>query len=209
MTIQLLKIRVKYINIVYFVLVISIIGSITTFTTSAGILSLVNPVLGEEKEEGKDSNNIKNMLQQQKQKLSLNNDKVKVEFAKKDKSDSVLNDNNCKSNKVLKGASNKKDLKILSECENAVGKVKHVQEMPDGDYKFLLKLDKEYKSLLNKDNKKKTGGNLVVEIVPKDQDSKYVELPDKGDKVEVWGAWVIDKPKGWNEIHPAWKVIVN
>jgi hypothetical protein len=57
--------------------------------------------------------------------------------------------------------------------------------MPDGDYKFLLKLDKEYKSLLNKDNKKKTGGNLVVEIVPKDQDSKYVELPDKGSNVEV------------------------
>ena len=39
--------------------------------------------------------------------------------------------------------------------------------MPDGDYKFLLKLDKEYKSLLNKDNKKNTDGNLVVEIVPK------------------------------------------
>ena len=103
----------------------------------------------------------------------------------------------------------KKDLKILSECENATGKVKHVQEMPDGDYKFLLKLDKEYKSLLNKDNKKKTDGNLVVEVVPRDQDSKYVELPDKGDNVEVWGAWVIDKPKGWNEIHPAWKVIIN
>jgi hypothetical protein len=57
--------------------------------------------------------------------------------------------------------------------------------MPDGDYKFLLKLDKEYKSLLNKDNKKKTGGNLVVEIVPKDQGSKYVELPDKGSNVEI------------------------
>jgi hypothetical protein len=119
-----------------------------------------------------------------------------------------LDNNNCKSNKVLKGASNKKDLKILSECEKAVGKVKHVQEMPDGDYKFLLKLDKEYKSLLNKDNKKKTGGNLVVEIVPKDQNSKYIELSDKGDKVEVWGTWIIDEPKGWNEIHPAWKVIV-
>jgi len=73
----------------------------------------------------------------------------------------------------------------------------------------FLKLDKEYKSLLNKDSKKKTDGNLVVEIVPRDQDSKYVELPDKGDNVEVWGAWVIDKPKGWNEIHPAWKVIIN
>jgi hypothetical protein len=81
--------------------------------------------------------------------------------------------------------SNKKDLKILSECEKVVGKVKHVQEMPDGDFKFLWKLNKEYKSLLNKDNKKKTGGNLVVEIVPKDQNSKYIELSDKGDKVEV------------------------
>ena len=207
MTIKLLKIKVKYIHIIYFVLVISIIGSLTTFTTSMGLLSLVNQVLAEEKEV-EDSKNMKNNMLQQ-QKPSINNDKIKVEFAKKDKSSSVLDDNNCKSNKVLKGASNKKDLKILSECENAVGKVKHVQEMPDGDYKFLLKLDKEYKSLLNKDNKKKTGGNLVVEIVPKDQDSKYVELPDKGDKVEVWGAWVIDKPKGWNEIHPTWKVIVN
>ena len=189
-------------------LVISIIGSLTTFTTSMGVLSLVNPASAEVKQVEK-SPNAKNLLQQQKQESSVINDKVNVEFAKKDKSDSsVLDDNNCKSNKILKGASNKKDLKILSECENAVGKVTHVQEMPDGDYKFLLKLDKEYKSLLNKDNKKKTGGNLVIEIIPKDQDSKYIELPDKGDKVEVWGAWVIDKPKGWNEIHPAWKVIV-
>jgi hypothetical protein len=198
----------KYIHLIYFMLVISIIGSLTTFTTSMGVLSLViNPVLAEEKQVEK-SQDMKNIVLEDKQESHLNNDKVNVEFAKKDKSDSDLDNNNCKSNKVLKGASNKKDLKILSECEKAVGKVKHVQEMPDGDYKFLLKLDKEYKSLLNKDNKKKTGGNLVVEIVPKDQDSKYIELPDKGDNVEVWGAWVIDKPKGWNEIHPAWKVIV-
>ena len=79
-----------------------------------------------------------------------------------------MDNNNCKSNKVLKGASNKTDLKVISECEKAVGKVKHVQEMPDGDYKFLLKLDKQYKSLLDKDNKKKTDGNLVVEVVPRD-----------------------------------------
>ena len=197
----------KYIHLIYFMLVISIIGSLTTFTASMGILSLVNPVLAEEKQVEK-SQGMKNIELQDKRELHINNDKVNVEFAKKDKSDSDLDNNNCKSNKVLKGASNKKDLKILSECEKAVGKVKHVQEMPDGDYKSLLKLDKEYKSLLNKDNKKKTGGNLVVEIVPKDQDSKYIELPDKGDKVEVWGAWVIDEPKGWNEIHPAWKVIV-
>jgi hypothetical protein len=208
MTIETIKVMQKYIHLIYFMLVVSLIGSLTTFTTSMGILSLViNPVLAEEKQVEK-SQDMKNIMLQDKRELHINNDKVNVEFAKKDKSDSDLDNNNCKSNKVLKGASNKKDLEILSECEKAVGKVKHVQEMPDGDYKFLLKLDKEYKSLLNKDNKKKTGGNLVIEIVPKDQDSKYIELPDKGDNVEVWGAWVIDKPKGWNEIHPAWKVIV-
>ena len=157
----------KYIHLIYFILVISIIGSLTTFTTSMGILSLVNPVLAEEKQVEK-SQDMKDLVLQDKRELHINNDKVNVEFAKKDKSDSGLDNNNCKSDKVLKGASNKKDLKILSECEKAIGKVKHVQEMPDGDYKFLLKLDKEYKSLLNKDNKKKTGGNLVVEIVPKD-----------------------------------------
>ena len=172
----------KHIHIIYFVLVISIISSLIIFTISTGILLGVNPVFAEEKE---------------------------VKFAKKDKSNSEIDNNNCKSEKVLKGASNKKDLKILSECEKATGKIKHVQEMPDGDYKFLLKLDKEYKSLLNKDNKKKTDGNLVVEVVPRDQDSKSVELPDKGDRVEVWGSWVEDKPKGWNEIHPTWKVIIN
>ncbi len=172
-----------HINIIYCMLAISVTSSLLiVFSTSTKMLPLVHPALAEEKE---------------------------VDFAKKDKPSFVLDANNCKSEKVLKGASNKKDLKILSECEKAIGKVKHVQEMPDGDYKFFLKLDKEYKSLLNKGNKKQTDGNLVIEVVPRDQDSKYVELPDKGDNVAVWGAWVIDKPKGWNEIHPAWKVIVN
>ena len=194
----------KYINILYFMLVISITGSLITWYTSTELLSIINHAFAEDE----DSKNMKNVSQQKQESSTDKNNKINVEFAKKEKSESDLDDNNCKTSKILKGASNKKDLKILSECEKAVGKVKHVQEMPDGDYKFFLKLEKEYKSLLNKDNKKKTGGNLVVEIVPKDQDSKYVELPDKGDNVEVWGAWVIDKPKGWNEIHPAWKVTV-
>jgi hypothetical protein len=60
---------------------------------------------------------------------------------------------------------------------------------------------------LNKINKKKTVGYLIVEIVPKDQkNNKDVIKPKTGDKVDVWGAWVTDKPKGWHEIHPAWKV---
>ena len=34
-----------------------------------------------------------------------------------------------------------------------------------------------------------------------------VDLPNNGDEVPVWGAWANDKPNGWNEVHPAWKVV--
>ena len=115
-------------------------------------------------------------------------------------------DGNCRTGDVLAGASNKKDLKILSKCEEVIGTVKHTKKMNDGDYKFALKVRDQYKDLLNKINKKKTGGYLIVEIVPKDQDNKNVIKPKTGNKVDVWGAWVTDKPKGWHEIHPAWIV---
>lgn len=115
-------------------------------------------------------------------------------------------DGNCRTGDVLAGASNKKDLKILSKCEEVIGTVKHTKKMNDGDYKFALKVRDQFKDLLNKINKKKTGGYLIVEIVPKDQNNKNVIKPKTGDKVDVWGAWVTDKPKGWHEIHPAWIV---
>jgi hypothetical protein len=114
---------------------------------------------------------------------------------------------NCKTGNVLSGASNEKDLRVLSECQDAIGVVKHTKKMDDGDYKFFLDVDKKYDFLLNDKNREKTDGFLVVEIVPKDQDTAGVHLPKTGDQVHVWGAWVTDKPKGWHEIHPAWKVV--
>ena len=94
----------------------------------------------------------------------------------------------------------------MSKCETARGKVHDVHHhMKDGDYKFGLDVQKKYKDLLNKgNNKKRVGGNLIVEIVPKDRKSSDVYLPEKGEDVRVWGAWVKDKPNGWNEIHPVY-----
>ena len=48
---------------------------------------------------------------------------------------------NVRDGDVLDGASNAKDLKVLAECQDAVGDVMHTKKMDDGDYKFLLKLD--------------------------------------------------------------------
>jgi len=113
----------------------------------------------------------------------------------------------CKSGNVLAGASNAEDLRVLTECQDAIGTVMHTKKMDDGDYKFFLNLDEQFKFLVNDKNNEKTDGFLVVEIVPPDQNLQGVYLPKDGDRVHVWGAWVTDKPKGWHEIHPTWKVV--
>jgi hypothetical protein len=128
------------------------------------------------------------------------NDKKQVEGH-----ESLTNDN-CRDGNVLDGASNAEDLKVLADCQEAVGDVMHTKKMDDGDYKFLLKLEDKYNYLKNDKNDEKTDGLLIVEIVPKDQDISTLYLPESGDKVHIWGAWVTDEPKGWHEIHPTWKI---
>lgn len=113
----------------------------------------------------------------------------------------------CRTGDVLEGASNAEDLRVLAECQDAIGTVMHTKKMDDGDYKFFLKLDEQFKFLVNEKNDDKTDGFLVVEIVPPDQDIQGVYLPKDGDNVHIWGAWVTDKPKGWHEIHPTWKIV--
>jgi len=112
----------------------------------------------------------------------------------------------CRTGNVLAGSSNEKDLRILSECQEATGIVMHTKEMEDGDFKFFLRLDDKFKFLTDEKTGEKTDGFLVVEIVPPDQGKSGIILPKEGDQVHIWGAWVTDKPKGWDEIHPTWKV---
>jgi len=132
--------------------------------------------------------------------------KVDTDDVKSVEQHKSLKGENCRDGNVLDGASNEGDLKVLAECQEAVGDVMHTKKMDDGDDKFLLKLEDKYEFLLNDKNEEKTDGLLVVEVVPKDKDLKNVVLPESGDKVHVWGAWVTDKPKGWHEIHPTWQV---
>jgi hypothetical protein len=99
---------------------------------------------------------------------------------------------------------------LLSRCEEVIGTIENDEgRQHDGDLKYLLDVGDEYKYLLNEENDKKANGMLVIEINPKDQDSRMIEIPDEGDKVRVVGAWVTDDPDGypgWNEIHPAWQI---
>ncbi|MGV8107601.1 MAG: hypothetical protein ACP5OH_07500 [Nitrososphaerota archaeon] len=119
----------------------------------------------------------------------------------------VLKDPACRTGNVLAGVPNAQDLRILLECQDAIGTVVHTKKLDNGHYVFFLELDDQFKFLLNERNNEDTAGLLVVDIVPQDQTIPGVFLPVDGDRVHVWGAWVTDTLEGWHEIQPAWKVI--
>ncbi len=115
----------------------------------------------------------------------------------------------CREGDVLEGVYDPERLKVLSSCEEAIGIVEDSDIAHDDDLKLFLDVESGYKKLLNEENDDKTNGLLVVEVIPDDQDSSSIQIPEKGDRVRVVGAWVTDEGAGgWNEIHPAWSVEV-
>lgn len=115
-------------------------------------------------------------------------------------------DLNCRQGNVFDGVDRQARFKILSTCEMITGTVHDVSKQDDGDYQFNVDLDSQYKKFLNEANDNQVKGMLVVEIIPKDQNSIDVYVPKEGDRIKAVGAWVTDTPHGWNEIHPAWKI---
>ena len=117
---------------------------------------------------------------------------------------------NCRQGNVLANVDRPSRFTVLSTCEMAVGLVHDMKgtKEDDGDYEFTVDIEQSYKKLLNEQNNAHRGGRLVVEIIQADQNLPTVQIPKNGDRIEVHGAWVTDKPAfGWNEIHPAWIVI--
>lgn len=120
------------------------------------------------------------------------------------------NEQNCRQGNIFDGADRQARFSVLSTCEKAVGIVHDMKKIRenDGDYQFNLELDSQYKQLLNDENNKQVQGMMVIEITSYDQQSNAVQIPNNGDKIEVYGALVTDNPHGWNEIHPVWKVTI-
>ena len=115
---------------------------------------------------------------------------------------------NCRQGNVLEGVDRQARFNILSTCKKVIGVVHDMKgtKEDDGDYQFNLFLDQPYKRLLNEQNNEEVNDMLVIEIIPKDQNSKLVQIPKDGNRIEAYGAWVTDNPHGWNELHPAWKI---
>jgi hypothetical protein len=96
-----------------------------------------------------------------------------------------------------------------------------VRHEADGDTHGWLKLDPQFKKLLNKGNMSNEGGNLVFEIICKypvtQTDAKSscksfdssVEIPPVGSRVKIIGRYVQDTMHAkWMEIHPVTSIEV-
>lgn len=115
-------------------------------------------------------------------------------------------DPNCKQGNIFEGVDRQARFKVLSTCETIAGVVHDMSKQEDGDYQFNVDVDTQYKKFLNDANNNQVNRMLVVEIIPKDQNSSNIYIPKEGDRIQAIGAWVTDTPHGWNEIHPAWKI---
>lgn len=109
-------------------------------------------------------------------------------------------------------------LRKLAACVTVTGIVEESNADKDGDQHFLIKLDPGQDALVNKTNRKKKNGDLVVEIVcanpvtlrkAKAACKGYtnrVSVPPVGAHVKATGTYVIDSHNGWAEIHPVSKL---
>jgi hypothetical protein len=133
---------------------------------------------------------------------------------------SAASPSGCRDGDPLENVRDPKRLRVLRRCETASGVVHFAQREKDGDVHISLRLDRHDRHLLNDGNRRKHHGTLVVEIVPADQPGcrkgervpygrctgADVRTPKRGERIRVTGPWVLDRPHGWNEIHPAWKI---
>src|SRR5258705_1537300 len=109
---------------------------------------------------------------------------------------------------------NPKRLQQLAPCISVSGVITESDADPDGDQHFLLRLDPGQDELANKRNRKKKGGDIVLEIVcanpttmkkVKSACTGYtnpIAIPAVGKHVRATGTYVLDSHNGWTEIHP-------
>ena len=93
---------------------------------------------------------------------------------------------------------------LFSTCTEVTGTIaidEGIQRI-DGDQKYLISLDDQYKHLLGKNDMEGHNGLLVLEVITRDQGSPYIDHPKEGDRVRVLGAYVNDGK--WNELHPVY-----
>jgi hypothetical protein len=108
--------------------------------------------------------------------------------------------------KTLAGVYHPDRLVVLNPCQKASGVIHDVRDEEDGDLHILVRLDRQYRRLINAENVSQQHGWLVVEFMARD--AGHLPEPASGARITIWGAWVLDTDHGWREIHPVFKLVM-
>ncbi len=114
-------------------------------------------------------------------------------------------------------------LRVLKPCQHAAGVVVQVITEPDGDRHLWFHVDPSYESLLNAENHFQGKPAMLAEITPDcpletnppDANSaarcpaSHLPIPGPGDRIDIYGPWVMDLDHGWNEIHPVDSIVIS
>jgi hypothetical protein len=108
-------------------------------------------------------------------------------------------------------------LNVIQDCVSVTGTIVSAAPERDGDFHIRLRLDPQFKSMVNARNRSGQHGALVVEPVcmnpVKQKDTRNEHVCDGFSQdvykramlnkhVRVTGAFVTDMEHGWTEIHP-------
>lgn len=114
-------------------------------------------------------------------------------------------------------------LKVLNVCQHAAGVVAQVIKEADGDHHIWFRADAAFTSLLNAENHFQGKPAMLAEITPDCPLSTNppnaneaarcpvtdLPIPGPGDRIDIYGPWVLDLDHGWNEIHPVDSIVIS
>jgi len=122
-----------------------------------------------------------------------------------------------------KFATAKDRLNVIKPCITVTGKIESASPEADGDYHIRIRVDSQFKNLLNGKNNTGQKGFLVIEPMcsnPVTQPDTLAEKVCDGFKqrlfkasmrskrVSITGVYVQDMEHGWREIHPVTSLAV-
>jgi hypothetical protein len=119
-------------------------------------------------------------------------------------------------------ATAKDRLKPIDNCKTVTGTLHFVRHEADGDTHLRLRVDAEFKNLLNDKNadeqnmlvvesmcdRDPTQKDTVAEGVCNNWHQRVYNSSMNGQRVSVTGAYVEDEQHGWREIHPVTSIVV-
>lgn len=104
--------------------------------------------------------------------------------------------------KPLRGVYDFEKFRVIQECQWVSGDVEEIDSGPDETNQLLIAPVEDSRRFLSASNYNEHGGRLPILLLP---DQKF-DIPDVGERISVFGTWVVHADDDWNAMHPVWAI---